>query len=113
MSTRASVTTIRCFNVDTFCSFYLGCRAEAIIRRLTKFSRRRIYPHGYTFISLVLCIVSPTLEARPISYSGGSTLMAFSNQAKHSVYTTIHPPINTRWALRVSGTASAVTSTVT
>lgn len=37
-----------------------------------------------TIISLLL--LSPALAARPISYSGGSTLMAFSDSTKHSLY---------------------------
>ena len=41
---------------------------------------------GMPLILMTLCLISPILVARPISYSGGSTLMAFTNQAKHSVY---------------------------
>ena len=37
-------------------------------------------------IMWVICILSLDLEARPISYSGGSTLMVFSDNMKNSIY---------------------------
>ena len=44
-----------------------------------------IPPMGIFKIFLVL-FISFGLEARPISYSGGSTLMAFSDNIKESLY---------------------------
>ena len=37
-------------------------------------------------IFLILTAISFGLEARPISYSGGSTIMAFSENMKNSIY---------------------------
>ena len=41
---------------------------------------------GTRIIGLFLCMFSLELTARPISYSGGSTVMAFSNNMQDSVY---------------------------
>jgi hypothetical protein len=41
---------------------------------------------GIKTIAFILCCLSWGLEARPISYSGGSTLMAFSDSMKNSIY---------------------------
>lgn len=37
-------------------------------------------------LCIILCFLSLDLNARPISYSGGSTLMAFSDNMKNSIY---------------------------
>ena len=61
---------------------------------------------GIRFIWLVLCLVSPILAARPISYSGGSTLMAFTERAKHSVYYHYSPTY--QYSLGVEGVRNRI-----
>ena len=41
---------------------------------------------GIRFMIILLCLIAIDLGARPISYSGASTLMAFSDDIKNSVY---------------------------
>ena len=41
---------------------------------------------GIRLLGLFLCLFAPMLAARPISYSGGSTLMGFSNSMQDSIY---------------------------
>jgi hypothetical protein len=41
---------------------------------------------GIKLVGILLCLFAPILAARPISYSGGSTIMAFSNAMQDSVY---------------------------
>jgi len=41
---------------------------------------------GIRLVGLILCLVAQPLAARPVSYSGGSTVMAFSNTMQDSVY---------------------------
>ena len=41
---------------------------------------------GIFAVIIFLCFFSSVLDARPISYSGGSTLMALTNNIKDSVY---------------------------
>ena len=41
---------------------------------------------GMRFIVTIICLVPLGLDARPISYSGGSTLMVFTDNMKDSVY---------------------------
>ena len=54
---------------------------------------------GMRIAGLVVCCLSLSLDARPISYSGGSTIMAFSDNTKHSVY--FHYSPTYRYALGV------------
>ena len=41
---------------------------------------------GIKFTILVLLLISSNIDGRPISYSGGSTLMMFSDNMKDSIY---------------------------
>ena len=41
---------------------------------------------GIRFTILVLLLISSNIDGRPISYSGGSTLMMFSDNMKDSIY---------------------------
>ena len=41
---------------------------------------------GIKLLALVLCFGTLHADARPISYSGGTTLMAFTEASKDSIY---------------------------
>ncbi len=41
---------------------------------------------GMLFVVTIFCLVPLELDARPISYPGGSTIMAFSDNMKNSIY---------------------------
>ena len=54
---------------------------------------------GIRSVGIILCFLTLAVEARPISYSGGSTLMAFSDNMKNSIY--YHYSPNYKYSLGV------------
>ena len=52
-------------------------------------------------LALVLCFGTLHADARPISYSGGTTLMAFTEASKYSIY--LHYSPTYQYSIGVEG----------